>query len=59
MSPRELSEALVTGIGSSLFTLLLFAVAIIIVARAIRVVPQQHAFVVERLGRFRDVLQPG
>ena len=47
------------GIGSSLFTLALFVVAVIIVIRAIRVVPQQHAWVVERLGRFHSVLEPG
>ena len=46
-------------IGSSLVTLALFVVAVIVVIKAIRVVPQQHAFVVERLGRFYAVLQPG
>src|SRR6187455_3561293 len=47
------------GIGSSLFTLALFIVAVIIVIKAIRVVPQQHAWIVERLGRFYAVLEPG
>ena len=47
------------GIGSSLFTLALFAVALIVIIRAIRVVPQQHAWIVERLGRFYAVLEPG
>jgi regulator of protease activity HflC (stomatin/prohibitin superfamily) len=47
------------GIGSSLFTLALFVVALIVISRAIRVVPQQHAWVVERLGRFYAVLEPG
>ena len=47
------------GIGSSLFTLALFVVALIVIVRAIRVVPQQHAWVVERLGRFYAVLEPG
>ncbi len=46
-------------LGSSLFTIALFVVAIIIISRAIRVVPQQHALVIERLGRFFAVLQPG
>src|SRR5881398_777697 len=46
-------------IGSSLFTVVLFVVAIIVIAQAIRVVPQQHAWVIERLGRFYAVLQPG
>ena len=46
-------------LGSSLFTIALFVVAIIVISRAIRVVPQQHALVIERLGRFFAVLQPG
>jgi regulator of protease activity HflC (stomatin/prohibitin superfamily) len=46
-------------LGSSLFTVVLFVVAIIVIMKAIRVVPQQHALVIERLGRFYAVLQPG
>ncbi|MEO8134186.1 MAG: SPFH domain-containing protein [Betaproteobacteria bacterium] len=45
--------------GSALFTIVLFVVAIIVVIKAIRVVPQQHAWVVERVGRFYEVLEPG
>ena len=45
--------------GSYLVTLALFVVAVIVVVQAIRVVPQQRAWVVERLGRFYAVLQPG
>jgi regulator of protease activity HflC (stomatin/prohibitin superfamily) len=45
--------------GSAIVTLALFIVAIIVVVKAIRVVPQQHAWVVERLGRFYAVLEPG
>jgi regulator of protease activity HflC (stomatin/prohibitin superfamily) len=45
--------------GSSLVALALFIVAVIVIAKAFRVVPQQHAWVVERLGRFFAVLQPG
>jgi regulator of protease activity HflC (stomatin/prohibitin superfamily) len=45
--------------GSSLFTVAIFVVALIVIAKAIRVVPQQHAYVIERLGRFYAVLQPG
>jgi regulator of protease activity HflC (stomatin/prohibitin superfamily) len=52
-------EKLLMLIGSSLFTIALFVVAIIVIVKAIRVVPQQHAMVVERLGRFYAVLQPG
>jgi regulator of protease activity HflC (stomatin/prohibitin superfamily) len=47
------------GIGSSAVTLVLFIIALIVVIKAIRVVPQQHAWVVERLGRFHAVLEPG
>ena len=47
------------GIGSAIFTFAVFLVALITVVKAIRVVPQQHAWVVERLGRFHAVLEPG
>ena len=46
-------------IGLSAVTFVLFVVALIVVIQAIRVVPQQHAWVVERLGRFFAVLGPG
>ena len=45
--------------SSYVATLAIFIVALIVVVKAIRVVPQQHAWVVERLGRFYAVLQPG
>jgi regulator of protease activity HflC (stomatin/prohibitin superfamily) len=45
--------------GPSLAMLALFVVAVIVMIKAIRAVPQQHAWVVERLGRFYEVLQPG
>jgi regulator of protease activity HflC (stomatin/prohibitin superfamily) len=45
--------------GSAIVTLALFIVALIVIIKAIRVVPQQHAWVVERLGRFYAVLEPG
>jgi len=45
--------------GSAVVTAALFLVAVIVVVKAIRVVPQQHAWVVERLGRFYAVLEPG
>jgi len=45
--------------GSAIVTIVLFIVALIVVVKAIRVVPQQHAWVVERLGRFYAVLEPG
>jgi regulator of protease activity HflC (stomatin/prohibitin superfamily) len=39
--------------------LLLLAVIAIVIAKGVRVVPQQNAWVVERLGRFHAVLAPG
>ena len=39
--------------------LVLFVVAVIFVVRAIKVVPQQHAWVVERLGKYHTTLTPG
>ena len=45
--------------GSAVVTAALFVVAVIVVVKAIRVVPQQHAWIVERLGRFYAVLEPG
>ncbi|MDP2361910.1 MAG: SPFH domain-containing protein [bacterium] len=39
--------------------LLLLVIAGIFIMSAIKVVPQQHAFVVERLGKFHVVLSPG
>ena len=45
--------------GYSLVTFAIFVVVLIGIAQAIRVVPQQRAWVVERLGRFHAVLAPG
>jgi regulator of protease activity HflC (stomatin/prohibitin superfamily) len=56
---RAQLETLIMWFGSSLFTVALFVVALIVIAKALRVVPQQHAWIVERLGRFYAVLQPG
>lgn len=39
--------------------LVLLAVIAIVIAKGVRVVPQQNAWVVERLGRFHAVLAPG
>jgi regulator of protease activity HflC (stomatin/prohibitin superfamily) len=46
-------------LGSSIVTLAFFVVALIVVVKAVRVVPQQRAWIVERLGRFHAVLEPG
>jgi len=45
--------------GFSLVTFAIFVVVLIGVVKAIRVVPQQRAWVLERLGRFHGVLAPG
>jgi regulator of protease activity HflC (stomatin/prohibitin superfamily) len=45
--------------GSVLVALAVFIVAIILINKWIRVVPQQRAFVVERWGKFHEVLEPG
>ena len=46
------------GAGIVIVIILAF-VALFVVVKGIRVVPQQHAFVLERLGRFHGVLGPG
>ena len=38
---------------------LLFVIAVIFITRSIKVVPQQHAWVVERLGKYHATLTPG
>ena len=47
--------------GMSAFSIgvAILAFVIAFVVEGVRVVPQQHAWVVERLGRFHEVLQPG
>jgi len=45
--------------GATLVALIVFAVVITFVMKAVRIVPQQHAWVVERLGKFHVTLSPG
>src|SRR5512135_2337692 len=45
--------------GISIVAIVILVVAITFVIKAIKVVPQQSAWVVERLGKFHAVLQPG
>jgi regulator of protease activity HflC (stomatin/prohibitin superfamily) len=47
------------GIGSLIVALAFFVVILVVIVKTFRVVPQQHAWVVERLGRFHAVLEPG
>ncbi|MCD2519423.1 paraslipin [Massilia sp. G4R7] len=41
------------------FALVFFVIALVFIFKTINVVPQQHAWVVERLGKFHAVLAPG
>ena len=45
--------------GSFALPLAIFVVAIIVIIKTIRIVPQQKALVIERFGRFHAVLGPG
>jgi len=42
-----------------LFPLILLIAAIVLIAKSIKIVPQQHAWVLERLGRYHATLTPG
>jgi len=46
---------------SAVWTIAVFflAMIVVIVAEGVRIVPQQHAWVIERLGKFFRVLEPG
>lgn len=44
---------------SYVVAIVLVVIALFIVSRGVRIVPQQHAWVVERLGRFSKTLGPG
>ncbi|TAM34983.1 MAG: paraslipin [Burkholderiaceae bacterium] len=39
--------------------IVIFVIAVIFITRSIKVVPQQHAWVIERLGKYRGTLTPG
>lgn len=45
--------------GMSTVILIIFVLAIVFVFKTINVVPQQHAWVVERLGKYHSTLPPG
>ena len=45
--------------SSGIVALVFFAIALVFIFKTINVVPQQHALVVERLGKFHAVLGPG
>ena len=39
--------------------IVIFVIAVIFITRSIKVVPQQHAWVIERLGKYHGTLTPG
>ncbi len=41
------------------FAVILLVIAVVFITRAVKVVPQQHAWVVERLGKYHGTLTPG
>jgi regulator of protease activity HflC (stomatin/prohibitin superfamily) len=45
--------------GATLVALIVFVVVVTFIVKAVRIVPQQHAWVVERLGKFHAALSPG
>ncbi len=45
--------------GLTIISLVLLAVVITFVIQAVRIVPQQHAWVIERLGKYHGTLLPG
>ena len=56
---RFFGEVTMSDLFSSIVPLVIFVVGIIFVIKAIRVVPQQRALVVERLGKYHATLEPG
>jgi regulator of protease activity HflC (stomatin/prohibitin superfamily) len=46
-------------IGSSVIAAVVLVLAVVFVIQTLKVVPQQHAWVVERLGKYHRTLTPG
>ncbi|WP_420813241.1 SPFH domain-containing protein [Pararobbsia silviterrae] len=46
-------------IDSGVIVVVLFVVVVALIVQTVKIVPQQHAFVLERVGRFHAVLAPG
>ena len=44
---------------ATVVTVIVLVFFVVVVLKCVRVVPQQYAWVVERLGRFHRVLEPG
>ena len=56
IGPPGLSEQLEKSME---IAIVLFVIAVIFVTQSVKVVPQQHAWVVERLGKYNGTLTPG
>jgi regulator of protease activity HflC (stomatin/prohibitin superfamily) len=56
-----LAVAAGTLLHSTAATIAVFvvAMAVVLIIEGVRIVPQQNAWVIERLGKFHAVLQPG
>ena len=39
--------------------IVLFIIAVLFIVKTLKVVPQQHAWVIERLGKYHSTLTPG
>ncbi len=48
-----------SGFFTSILPMALLAVVVILVWKGVRIVPQQHAYVIERLGKYNDTLEAG
>ena len=46
-------------IGTSVVAAVVLMLAVVFVVQCLKVVPQQHAWIVERLGKFHRTLSPG
>lgn len=44
---------------SLIIWVVLLVIAIVIVSKTVKIVPQQHAWVLERFGRYHATLSPG
>ncbi|SFE66281.1 SPFH domain-containing protein [Roseivivax sediminis] len=58
MTPDAIFDMILQG-GGGLIFLLIAILIVVLVFRAVKIVPQSEQFVVERFGRLRSVLSPG
>ena len=54
-----IGAALLTHSATATIATFLVAMMVVLVVEGVRIVPQQNAWVVERLGKFDRVLEPG